>query len=168
MKCRSGWVSNSSSCSFVIGMRTAVLDQGDLSKLACERIDSAFPDFPKHVWGEVEFAGRPWTETLGHTFFLGENNGGWKRSLDSVLDELDLSDEGELEALMAEHPGPDVEFDCWRRAVDLAKEGFRVYLGSMPHSGDGGTNLQHRAYENRRDLRIDDPDFVLYFQGGLG
>jgi hypothetical protein len=158
MKTRAGWVSNSSSTSFVIGLKLDPWTYEEAYASSRKRIDEAFPDFPSEVH---EFAGESYVQTIGHTFFEYENPDGWIRCEASLLDAIEMESFDEIE-----DDGSD-ESDTWLKARELLKEGYRVYLSRMPHDGEGGSRLAHEVWEARRALKVDGDDFVLYFQGGL-
>jgi len=166
MKSRLGWVSNSSSTSFVIGVTEADYvhrrwSEDSVYKYVVKKIDEEFPDFPKYK----PYPDEEYEMTLGRAFFYGENDLGWKRSVESVLDSIDCESIEELKEEMEADPNTD--FDTYWKALELVQSGFRVYIGYMPHNGDGGNELTNRAVTSRKDLKIEKDDFVLYFQGGI-
>jgi hypothetical protein len=145
----------------VIGYKRPTYEgQDSTARMIRDRIDAAFPDFERE---ESPYDGS--IETLGKTFFEYDYPGDWCRSVDSFLDVNGYETLEEAEADLAD-PQCSEEWTM-KKALDLLKRGYRIYSSQMPHDGEGGTHLCHRAYEERRDIYIEDDDFVLYFQGGL-
>jgi hypothetical protein len=123
-------------------------------------IDERFPDFGSDI---TEVAGQTWERTVGDAFFEYDSPSAWLRSIDSLLDYLEIETVDELR----ECEDDDEETQTWKKALELIESGFRVYLSRMPHDGEGGSRIAHEAYLARKMLHIEDEDFVLYFQGGL-
>jgi hypothetical protein len=140
MKIRNGFVSNSSSSSFVI----AVKDQNKSIEFLDETIaDRILKEIPKdEVVFNNKMVGNP---HIGWDFIEGREK--WCRSHQSFLDEL--------------------EDDIWtgleKYAERLACDGWSVAIGSMPGNGDGGSASQNYFYHNH--VEIHDDDIIVTFKG---
>jgi len=137
MKRRNGFISNSSSCSFTIVSKKH--EKFEVQKRIMEELG-------------VKANGVDLTamaEQMAEAYFEDEVTK--FRTLEQIedyyLDELMYDKESMLE---------EEEFKILKSLVEA---GFTIYQGSMPNSGDGGTQMQQMMYNAR--LNIQKPDFAM-------
>jgi hypothetical protein len=144
MKVRIGFVSNSSSSSFVLAYKRDVQEPfEDRIRWLLESVNTRLHDRSILVDDAQS--------NVGIALFQFADNRVGYRSRQSLLDQLDIYDEDEDGSMS----------DLDLKALDLIEKGYTVLTGGLPAGGDGGSKLTNYICDHKKDYFIEDDDLIL-------
>jgi hypothetical protein len=150
LKIRTGFVSNSSSSSFIIAYNPKKFSKDYVNRstdliMAINRVYRQ-----KNVDYMNENPESSYHANVGVMMFQEMDNIHGYRSVQSVLDQLMIEDEnsddiGELN----------------QKAIDYSKKGMHLLFGTIPARGDGGSALSNTVYDNPEKFEIETKDLIV-------